>query len=172
MAKRAKSTGPKLEDLVKLAVRAVYEDRRDRVEHPEGKQDSASRWYPSRREDADGDGSQARTPSRAWPWSYMLRCRTRQHCSVLVDRAMDGRNVPDDARDMVAVILLWRAGFESVTPAALRIARARVYHETRLRWLADLLAGGETAESAIAGMSEEGFAAMINACDEDAQDAA
>lgn len=85
------------EDSVRTLVAALYESRQARRTHPEGRTDGA-RWYPSPREDADGDGSCTRSPSRAWPWSFMLRCRTRQHCRVLVERGLTGRDVPDDVR--------------------------------------------------------------------------
>lgn len=86
---------------VKALVLEVYAARRDRAVHPEGSFDDAKRWYPSAREDANGDGSRTRSPSRAWPYSYMLRCRTREHCRVLVERALAGNDVPDDVRAVV-----------------------------------------------------------------------
>jgi len=87
---------------IKTLVASIYEARRDRKAHPEGNTDNAGRWYPSEREDADGDGSSTRYPSRAWPWSYMLRCRTRQHCRVLVERALAGEDVPADVSRAIA----------------------------------------------------------------------
>jgi len=77
-------------------VREIYGARRDRKTHPEGAFDKQKRWYPSACEDADGDGSSTRSPSAAWPYSYMLRCRTRQHVKVLVERGLAGLPVPDD----------------------------------------------------------------------------
>lgn len=97
----------------KALVLAVYEARRDRERHPEGKTDNAGRWYPTAREDAGGDGSSTRCPSRAWPWSYMHRCRTRAHCAVLVARALDGRDVPPD---VAAVVAAFRASNPSFAP--------------------------------------------------------
>ena len=88
-------------DRFRLLLDYVYRNRRDRAVNPEGEFDDAGRWYPSVREDADGDGSSTRGPSRAWPYSYMLRCRTRQHCAVLVRRALQGHDVPDDVREAV-----------------------------------------------------------------------
>jgi hypothetical protein len=85
----------------KQATAALYSLRKNRQTNPEGEFDSAKRWYPSAREDADGDGSRTRSPSRAWPYSYMLRCRTRQHCAVLVARALAGHDVPADVRKVV-----------------------------------------------------------------------
>ena len=81
---------------VKSLARIVYEDRQARREHPEGAFDSAQRWYPSAREDQCGDGSYTRPPSRSWPYSYMLRCRTLDHCRVLIRAGLRGEDVPDD----------------------------------------------------------------------------
>lgn len=99
-------------------VKKVYEARRDRITHPKGSRDRAGRWYPSAIEDAYGDGTCVRSPSRAWPWSYMHRCRTRQHCRVLVERALAGKPVPDDVgrivgeaqRDLQDRIAQWERG--------------------------------------------------------------
>jgi len=77
-------------------VREIYEARKERRAHPDGKFDNQKRWYPNVCEDADGDGSSTRTPSAAWPYSYLLRCRTRQHVKVLVERGLAGLPVPDD----------------------------------------------------------------------------
>ena len=79
----------------------VYTSRKDRAVHPEGKFDGAGRWYPSDCEDAGGDGTSVRSPSRAWPYSYLIRCRTRQHCAVLVIRALEGLDVPADVAAVV-----------------------------------------------------------------------
>lgn len=87
---------------IKALVAVVYSARKDRESHPEGSCDKAGRWYPTAREDADGDGSCTRNPSAAWPWSYMLRCRTRQHCAKLVERALAGLDVPADVAAAVA----------------------------------------------------------------------
>lgn len=78
------------------AVKLAYAARRQRRVNPEGGFDRKGRWYPSDREDADGDGSSTRSPSRAWPYSYLLRCRTRQHVRVLVGRALARHDVPED----------------------------------------------------------------------------
>lgn len=88
-------------DSSKWMIGAVYAKRRDRDSHPEGRSDKRGRWYPSEREDADGDGSSTRSPSAAWPWSYMTHCRTRRHCAVLVARALAGLDVPADVASVV-----------------------------------------------------------------------
>lgn len=81
------------------SVARVYAARRDRKAHPEGSFDGARRWYPSDAEDCGGSGSKTRSPTWAWPYSYMLRCRTRQHCAVLVAAYCAGRPVPEDVRE-------------------------------------------------------------------------
>jgi len=87
---------------IKSLTAAIYADRKDRAIHPEGSFDGAGRWYPSDREDQDGDGTSVRSPSRAWPYSYMLRCRTRQHCRALVEAGLAGRDVPADVERAIA----------------------------------------------------------------------
>lgn len=87
-------------------VRATWQDRHDRVTHPEGSFDSARRWYPSACEDCGGSGSNARGPSRAFPYSYMLRCRSREHVRDLVAAALRGESVP---ADVVHTAGAWRA---------------------------------------------------------------
>ena len=56
-----------------------YIDLRDRRADPEGTFDQSGRWYPA--EPLACCGS-IRSPSRAWPWSYMLHCRTVAHVAA------------------------------------------------------------------------------------------
>ena len=51
---------------------------RDRRLHPDGEFDKAGRWYPSDAEKCPQCDSM-RSPSRAWPYSYMVHCRTINH---------------------------------------------------------------------------------------------
>jgi hypothetical protein len=88
----------------KSLVAAIYAARKNRTTHPEGNPDKRGRWYPTEREDAGGDGSSTRSPSVAWPWSYMLHCRTRKHCTVLVERALQGLDVPADVARIVGTV--------------------------------------------------------------------
>jgi hypothetical protein len=101
---------------IKTLVQGIYEARRDRQVNPEGRFDGGGRWYPSDAEDADGDGSRTRSPSRAWPYSYMLRCRTRQHVRVLVERALAGQTVSSDVASAVCAAVA--ASIEIVQVAA------------------------------------------------------
>ena len=102
-SKMAKAT--EREKLVKSITATVYKARKVRAEHPEGKIDKGGRWYPSEREDAGGDGSCTRSPTMTdLTWSYKRRCRTRQHCSVLVERALQGLDVPKDVSRVVGPV--------------------------------------------------------------------
>lgn len=60
---------------------AIYLRRRDRIDHPNGKFDKAGRWYPDASEKLDK--TQYRSPSAAYPWSYMHACRTIKHAAKL-----------------------------------------------------------------------------------------
>lgn len=59
-----------------------YIARRDRTAHPDGKFDGAKRWYPSDAERCECCDS-VRSPSRAYPFSYMVHCRTIGHIAAL-----------------------------------------------------------------------------------------
>jgi hypothetical protein len=93
----------------------VYEMRRTRAVNPEGEIDDGSRWHPSKRENPDGSVNQCRSPSRAWPYSYLVHCRTRKHCRVLVEAALAGKDVPDDVWECCPM----RARFTHDTPIAI-----------------------------------------------------
>jgi len=58
-----------------------YLRRRDRQEHPKGETDPGGRWWPDGTEHLDE--TEYRTPSRKWPWSLMIACRTVKHCAAL-----------------------------------------------------------------------------------------
>jgi hypothetical protein len=53
-----------------------YLDLQDRRTHPTGDTDTGGRWHPAQPLPCCGA---IRTPSRAWPWSLMLHCRTLTH---------------------------------------------------------------------------------------------
>lgn len=57
-----------------------YIDRRDRTSHPDGKFDKASRWYPS--VDEEQTCCTVRSPSRSYPFSLMVHCRTIKHIAT------------------------------------------------------------------------------------------
>jgi hypothetical protein len=65
--------------------------------HPKGKFDSAGRWYPSNSEVRDCC-ERIRSPSRRWPYSLMLHCRTAKHvklCSTSLSEPSGLRSAGD-----------------------------------------------------------------------------
>jgi hypothetical protein len=74
----SKNQNQKIQDAVKL-----YEDRQSRQQHPDGNFDNAGRWYPSADEKCSCCG-EVRGPSRAYPYSYMVHCRTSKHIEQLM----------------------------------------------------------------------------------------
>lgn len=73
-------------DRMGAAIKALnkFTMRKARLEHPEGSFDNGSRFYPSDKENCGVTGY-IRSPSRSWPNSYMLACRTLEHCEALCD---------------------------------------------------------------------------------------
>jgi len=59
----------------------AYLARKFRLVNPRGKFDDGGRFYPD--EEAEGGIPNVRPPSRAWPYSYMLACRTKKWCAQL-----------------------------------------------------------------------------------------
>lgn len=60
----------------------VYVARQRRIVHPHGKFDSGGRWYPNNSE-YRACCDQIRSPSRRWPYSLMLHCRTAKHVAAM-----------------------------------------------------------------------------------------
>lgn len=60
----------------------TYLSRRERRTHPVGTFDKAGRWYPKGNEKT-ADCAVIRPPSRAYPYSLMLHCRTAAHVAAL-----------------------------------------------------------------------------------------
>ncbi len=60
----------------------MYIARQARQSHPTGKFDGAGRWYPTESETCSCCKG-IRTPSRSWPFSYMVHCRTAEHIAHL-----------------------------------------------------------------------------------------
>lgn len=58
-----------------------YGMRRARLTHPDGELDKGGGWYPSEYEECECC-EYLHEPSRAWPWSLMLHCRTARHVAV------------------------------------------------------------------------------------------
>jgi hypothetical protein len=65
----------------------LYLARRDRRSHPAGSFDSAHRWYPTAQERCDC--CDVRRPSRAYPYSLLVHCRTAEHIAHLYGIAYD-----------------------------------------------------------------------------------
>jgi len=61
---------------------AEYLGRKDRSRHPKGTFDNAGRWYPADEEHRECCTS-VRSPSRAYPYSYMTHCRSIDHVARL-----------------------------------------------------------------------------------------
>ena len=59
-----------------------YQKRQSREHHPGGKFDKGGRWYPSA-EEKRACCDKVRSPSRAFPYSLMLHCRTAGHVAAL-----------------------------------------------------------------------------------------
>lgn len=59
-----------------------YLARKKRHDHPSGRFDNAGRWYPNNSEE-QSCCKYIRSPSRAYPHSYMVHCRTIQHVANL-----------------------------------------------------------------------------------------
>ena len=60
----------------------TYRKRRDREEHPDGHFDSGGRWWPSESEER-GCCKSIRSPSRRYPYSLLVHCRTLRHIANL-----------------------------------------------------------------------------------------
>ena len=67
-------------DLEKAA--REYISRKNRDSHPSGDFDKAGRWEPDAEEWCDCC-DYIRTPSRAYPFSLMIHCRTMEHIANL-----------------------------------------------------------------------------------------
>lgn len=68
---------------------------RDRADHPKGYFDSAGRWYP---EDRLSCCNYIREPSRKWPYSLLVHCRTAKH--VAYERGVDEKVIKKIAKEM------------------------------------------------------------------------
>jgi hypothetical protein len=87
-----------------------YIARRDRTEHPEGTFDKAGRWYPTVSEKLNT--SAFRSPSREWPYSYMLACRSLAHVA-----ALHGLSSPDELLAVRRAVRQLDAAASAAAPA-------------------------------------------------------
>lgn len=67
----------------RLLARQLYQERKIRIVDPDGTFDNAKRFYPSATE-MQPCCKFIRRPTRAWPYSLMLHCRTLRHCQALI----------------------------------------------------------------------------------------
>ena len=61
-----------------VAAITLYEERQARRHHPAGRTDNGGRWYPSDTERRPCC-ERVQSPTRGFPWSLMLHCRTLRH---------------------------------------------------------------------------------------------
>jgi len=86
---------------IKAAVEYLL--RRDRFSHPDGHTEKGQKWYPSDLEKQPCCKS-IRSPSRAFPWSYMTHCRSLAHVASLYK--CDPQNVRDLLKKKNCVLLM------------------------------------------------------------------
>ena len=67
-------------------INTVYRALQDRVIHPEGDFDKQGRWYPTSEED-QGVTAVIRSPSKAYPYSYLVACRSKKHVKAIAENA-------------------------------------------------------------------------------------
>jgi hypothetical protein len=70
----------------KEVVEYLYEQRQSRELHPCGDFDNQGRWYPDEEEEECDCCESVRTPSRKWPYSKMVHCRSKKHIKNLVEK--------------------------------------------------------------------------------------
>lgn len=66
---------------MKEEIDIVYKMLKERVIHPSGTFDKAGRFYS-----ANPDLINVRSPSRAWPNSHMLACRTKKYVKKVCEK--------------------------------------------------------------------------------------
>lgn len=84
--------------LSKILGKLLYEARRERKTHPEGRSDG-KRWYASAHETRECCAS-IRAPSANFPWSQMVHCRSKKHCVSLYEQTKRSQ-LPADALEIL-----------------------------------------------------------------------
>lgn len=134
-----KKVAIKTHELIKAAAALQrYERRQARLEHPEGKFDKGGRWYPEGR-DEEVMGA-VRSPSRSFPHSYNLACRSLAHCEryegadhqvvLMLKRELNKAGIDDYDSDEAENVILGLgigAALNEKLPAA-----SVTHHATRL----------------------------------------
>lgn len=115
--------------------------RRDGIERPSGITDHAGRWHP----DISEGIVDARTPSRAYPWSLLHACRTLQHCAELEGADLaTARKLSRRARQLVNLCLKQGQSYE----VALLVAFPDEAAHAASDWLRTKLASPGAAQDA------------------------
>lgn len=79
-----------------VMVEAVYLLLKDRDINPKGKFDKAGRWYAE-----NSDLISVREPSRAYPFSQMVACRTRKYVQAVYEKFKSQINSIEDLKSHV-----------------------------------------------------------------------
>lgn len=87
---------PHYSELVDSAAREFLA-RRDRDSHPAGRFDDGGRWRPADEEKC-ACCAHIRKPSRRWPYSLLVHCRTAEHVASLYK--VDPADVRKRAREI------------------------------------------------------------------------
>ena len=82
-AKEQERRNADLKKLGRMAALLLYPLIKGRRLHPDGYFDAQGRWYPSVDEDADDLTRRIRSPSRNYPYSYLVAARSRKHLLAL-----------------------------------------------------------------------------------------
>ncbi len=75
-----------------------YRNLKNRISHPDGSFDKGGRWYPSAAETCTCCAG-LRSPSRAYPYSLMVHCRTAVH--VASKYGVEAKDVKKLAKTLV-----------------------------------------------------------------------
>ena len=65
----------------KEIINTVYQQLKNRQLHPSGEFDKAGRFYAT-----NDDLINVRTPSRSWPFSEMVACRTKKYVKKVAEK--------------------------------------------------------------------------------------
>lgn len=112
---------------LEAAVELVYVARRARVLSPEGATQSGNRWYPTKAENADNYTCAIRSPTYAWPWSYLKAACSRRH---IKDLSIAN---PDFVREQADSAVRWVEGGRSRRVDDATREAAAVYRDAKAR---------------------------------------
>jgi hypothetical protein len=75
-------------------IKKVYDMLKNREIHPSGEFDKGGRWYAK-----NSDLINVRSPSRAWPYSQMLACRTLKYVKKVYDKYK-----PKNLKELISLV--------------------------------------------------------------------